>query len=485
VSEPPPSEPPLREPPPPAARSAQGEAFALLIAVTSVFEVNSHLRQTPLAHVVLVLALAVLWRPGSVRLFAALLAAVIVHCGALMPYVRNHWLLLSLLGGGWLVGIAAAPRAERWSPEASFARVAPLARWGLLVLYACTVLSKLNTDYFDPRWSCAGELYELFVRVELPFLPSVGPAGIVALAVLSVVVEVLVPIGLLFGRTRWLAVVVGAVFHFALGAKLPHISTFVFALYLTFLPREAFDASARALSAWPRARYAALGVTSAAFAVVHLAVYDVTPSLKPAALTGARLGWQLAFAALIVGCAVVGWRSRGVGLTFAPSLRLGAPGAVVLALVALFGAAPYLGTKTQLAFTMYSNLRTEGPAPNHLFVPVSALRVVDHERALVAVAPSPIVRFGARDQGTRAPFVRPGVTQGAELVPLLQLRLWVAEARAEGAHHIHVEYTRDGVSRVVEAAEDDPVLGVPVPWLVRKLVSFRPVSAGPHQACFW
>ena len=57
------------------------------------------------------------------------------------------------------------------------------------------------------------------------------------------------------------------------------------------------------------------------------------------------------------------------------------------ALLVLNGMSPYLGLKTETSFSMFSNLRTEGKQPNHLFVP-SWIKLTALQDDLVEVSAS-------------------------------------------------------------------------------------------------
>jgi hypothetical protein len=59
------------------------------------------------------------------------------------------------------------------------------------------------------------------------------------------------------------------------------------------------------------------------------------------------------------------------------------PGILVLLLALIVVSSPYFGLRTTGVFTMFSNLRTEGPGTNHLFMP--SFHPTDHQTALVEV----------------------------------------------------------------------------------------------------
>jgi hypothetical protein len=60
---------------------------------------------------------------------------------------------------------------------------------------------------------------------------------------------------------------------------------------------------------------------------------------------------------------------------------------VGVGLLVLNSLSPYLGLKTESSFTMFSNLKTEGPYWNHAFIP-EAVKVFPYQDQLVRVTDS-------------------------------------------------------------------------------------------------
>jgi hypothetical protein len=319
-------------------------------------------------------------------------------------------------------------------------------------------------------------------------LPGVSGAIVPAFAAVSLVAEVSIPLLLLIRPTRPLGLVLGAIFHLLIGARMPHISSFVFALYVPFLPSPVVDAVLRLAAGIPGVvRYCIVGAYGALFTFIHLVtVFAVVGSpLYRGAFTVGRRTWLVSFTVVTIALVVVLVRARReTEPTPTRELSLHPAGIVATGLLVLNGLTPYLGLKTQLAFTMYSNLRTEGDAPNHAFMP-AWLRVLRNEEPLVEIVSSDLPDVGSRDGKGSAPFYRPTKSDGPELWPKLQLREWIASAYATGQRGIHLTYVEDGTRHATENAETDPNL-TPLPGaLTRKLLAFRPVSRGPHQKCFW
>jgi hypothetical protein len=138
-----------------------------------------------------------------------------------------------------------------------------------------------------------------------------------------------------------------------------------------------------------------------------------------------------------------------------------------LALVVLNGSSQYLGLKTENAFTMYSNLRTEAGHNNHLILP--ALRLGGWQDDVVEVLESDL------------PALAPYVGQ-EERITWFELRRITSTADGE----FGVRYRRGGEELWYHAGNGgggDPELATPHPLWVAKLLSFRPVSPREHPLC--
>jgi hypothetical protein len=139
----------------------------------------------------------------------------------------------------------------------------------------------------------------------------------------------------------------------------------------------------------------------------------------------------------------------------------------MLALVVLNGSSQYLGLKTENAFTMYSNLRTEAGYNNHLFLP--ALRLAGWQDDVVEVLE------------TDLPELLPYVGRD-ERITYFEFRRVTSTAPG----HSGVRYRRNGgEERWFRGGNgsSDPELAERHPLLAAKLLSFRPVSPREHPFC--
>ena len=136
----------------------------------------------------------------------------------------------------------------------------------------------------------------------------------------------------------------------------------------------------------------------------------------------------------------------------------------------LNGLCPYLGLKTQTSFAMYSNLRTEGGISNHLFIP-NSLQLTGWPRDLVEIVDTDNNRFKkiAGMEITRQHLIT--YFEFQRIASSTKRDFYVSYIRGGKPYHLTV---KNGVS-------SNPAVTTPHPWLLAKLVQFRPVDKGPCQ----
>lgn len=343
------------------------------------------------------LAAWLLLRPSSRRLLVAVLVVHAVSALADLPFVVNHWLLLLMIEATAAVAVVVGLALRRpWArdPAAVFERLAPAVRLQLVLVYLAAALSKLNSDFVDPDLSCGVAMVDRLLTpgpLDLRMSWLDGPAiwGTIAL-------ELLLPVLLLWRRTRVPALFVGLGFHAAMAAA-GHVpfSGFALVFLALFAPDDVLGRARGVLDARPalqrlldrvrdqaRRPVAVLVAGAAVLLVAGAQRVDVLDAAVTHAALLVLLAVTVALATALLACLRVGGP-----VTYAPhSLR--PAGVLWLAplLVVLNAASPYLGSRTQTTFTMYSNLQTEGAAWNHLLVPqaVQVLPSQDHVVRLVS-----------------------------------------------------------------------------------------------------
>lgn len=430
-------------------------AFAILYHQTAYRESLA----TPLDIVVTSLAALLLVRPTLLP-FVALAVAQLLLVGQQLPNVYNHWYVVALANLGIvLAAVVAVARARRSPGHVGAAELlpafGPAARWYLVFLYFLTGWHKLNRDFLTPDISCASVLLDQ-MAARLGGITVPPALGVVAIAA-TLLVELGVPIALLFVRTRTPAVLVALAFHLAMAVTgYARFSAAGVALLLCFVA-PATHRHILATSLLTHARYRTVLVCGLLASTLVEPLTEVTWLFGQLALT-AWIGWVVL-------------RDGTTATLRAPLRQAGdawLPFAAPLLLLCS-GIAPYFGLQTDRALSMYSNLRTEGGITNHLVVP-SSWQHFPYQRDLVSV----------HEAGGRT--LRPLVTNGL-VVPFEELRARATESIALTAGPLSVWYGRGGVVYRVEDLRHDSALALPVSRLHRKFLRFRPVEERGPRRC--
>ena len=304
------------------------------------------------------------------------------------PFISNHWLFTGLVNLTLLQAyarLAWAGRTFAVEPGVLYRTFAPIVRLELIILYFFAVFHKLNADFLDPQTSCAVHFYAAQLQ-SLPF----ALAGAIPIY-LTLAIETAIPLLLCWAPSRNAGILLGLLFHAAVGfnpiSEFYNFSSMIFALLFLF-------ASLRLDTGWPIRRL----LESARWE-------DMTFSGKSFLAVGAvvvGLGLLVALNNLVAAPVELvlplwGLYSTGLILLFvllpkAPPARPAFsfrpwPVLLVPLLTGLNGCSPYLGLKTETAFAMYSNLRTEGGQSNHLLVPVG-VQLFGFQRDLIEIKDS-------------------------------------------------------------------------------------------------
>lgn len=442
----------------------------------------------PAGWILTAFVLATLIRPSSLWMFAGMLISSIVYNVWKWPFVVNHILVESLINLTILSAIARTlisargtrPRVSDESREAIYDRFAPVVMVMLILVYYFAFVAKLNWDFINPEVSCVVVMYGDLLR-RFPFLPDAEHAGGMVIAS-TLVVEAAIPLLLTFRRTRYIGVLVGVPFHLVLGL-VGHrtFSALAFALYGMICMRELVTLVAIA-HRWLTIRWPA-GVRKATRRTLSSALVVGFALLVAAELTGQlRTGigplkiyripwlvwivWSLSVGALFAICAWRHYRHSQVARREPIYARPGLLWAA-LSLVVLNGMSQYLGLKTETCFTMYSNLRTEGGANNHMFVPVWKLS--SYQEDLVQIVSSSIPRLQA-------------VADGSDLLTSFELRRVLSATTGD----FEIVFRRNGelhqLYRRGDKAPHSEFLR-PHPLWQTKLFRFRPVSTAECAPC--
>jgi hypothetical protein len=359
-------------------------------------------------------ALMLLMNPGSALCLVLFSVAGIADYFSESTVMGNHTFIMMFVDA--MIVLVSAQMAWRgeWHTSAYqgvFRRIFPALRWCVLAMYFWATVHKLNTDFLNPETSCVRLLiYEPSHRALIfsLFHPPdwMVPAGIHA----TLVIEAVILILLCAHRTRWAGLLLAFGFHSFLSFGPRNgfyaFSVVIFPLLLAFVDPAwgaRMDARIECLI-WPRSGdwrgWLVRGV-----AVVVLGLLSVfSRKLGVSRVCPAWFTYNALFLTLVVS----DWWVSGVSAIATREsqlFRIGGIGpACLAALFFLNGLSPYVGLKTETSFAMYSNLRTEGNRPNHLFIP-GFLSVFPGQDDLVEVLDCPVPELGRlADRHLQLPF---------------------------------------------------------------------------------
>jgi hypothetical protein len=408
--------------------------------------------------VVSALALFVVVQAPSLRSLGMLALAQVLQTVIDLPEVPNHRCILALVNLALLAAILL-----RRTPDGVLDALVPAARAITVTLYGFAAFAKLNHDFFDVSVSCAAQFYAHITSWWPPLPDGLEIRRLVMFG--TIAVEGLLALGLCLRRLRPLAVFGGLLFHVGLALDATkaflNFSSVMVALLLLFLPREFF---------------ASLGLMVGRRSAVRaeLAILFVAVA---ATGVGAAIDWE-SFGGVFYWVRQLVWSTYAVAIlaftawwcltAYEPEPPLAWPPLGVLAVVLLAllnGLAPYLGLKTRTTFDMYSNLRLEARASNHLLIPRS-LDLFGLLRDRVAILDS------------SDPLLQRYAAAGDE-VPYWQLR-----ASISSDPDLRVRYRRGEVVREYGPAHEQQSIET-LSWWQRKLVIFRTLGPQSRGECLW
>ena len=406
-------------------------------------------------------ALYLLHRPAAPPRLVLLAALQVCESWTTAPFISNYWLF---------TGLVNLTLLQAYAPT-SVGRAHVCRGAGGLVPGLCPHrpartdhplflrrLPQLNADFLDPQTSCAVHFY----AAQLQSLPSPWQErphlsypssrnGHSAPAVLAS-----------YPQRRYL---LGLLFHAAVGfnplSEFYNFSSMVFALLFLFASLR-LDAGWPARPLWGLPRWESVPFPGKSALAVGAAVgaLGLLVALNDLFAAPAELVlplWGLYCAGLIL---------LFVLLPKAPPARPAfsfRPWSVLLVplLAGLNGCSPYLGLKTETAFAMYSNLRTEGGQSNHLLVP-AGVQPFGFQRDLLQIK--------ASSSGFLASLGRRKL-----MLPFFEVR-----ALLQQHPNTSLTYERYAGSSTPPSTQ----LRQPIPWPLRKLLYFRPVAHTGRQPCF-
>ncbi len=418
-------------------------------------------------------AISVLFRAKNPWLFLTLILLQLASVGIQLPGLSNCWLFSGFLAVGivtsycrlfWKLG------ARKLSVVDVYQSIAPMLRCSLIALYGFAVLAKLNAAFLSLDSSCGAFFCELICSAygfENPpgwLLWSAIPGTLLA--------ELAIPVLLTFRSTRSLGIVLGLAFHtfIAHSSKLLvfDFSALVLPLYVTFTSPDLIVVLQRSKNA-RLGRFVARNRKAIILALTSLAVIIIWKvSTGPGAIAGTLFRYRGGiwfsvglFATAFAFFELYWKRTAVVNLTNPFSARTW-PAVLALLLVVANGMAPYLGLKTGVAYTMFSNLRTESGYENHLFMPV-ALRVFPYQNESVLILASSEPKLQK-------------LANANERLLLHDLR-----NRASKFPNASLRYEHAGQEYLTAKISKDPLIGKPLKAWESKLLFFRTIPQYNHR----
>jgi len=474
--------------------------FSVIWSVTSLMHVVSffHYWRTLFGsafyvYPIVLAAGAVLAWPRRTGLFLVLLFCTVLKTVAFLPMQANHIVFEMIVSAGTLAALLAVVGAHRISLSALFSdrdgagremlleAFSPAVRAALLILYGYAVLHKLNYDFFNPEISCSTFLLD-GIQNRLSWVPNGGWVRTTGAIWGTLLIEALIPLLLAFRRTRGAGIVLGLAFHYFLALH-PHrglysFSSLMYALYFLFLPAgflRNLAHTARRVSGLPwRQVPFAWRALLVSFPLAAGAVVALTMHLYPLLdadrwLRFGFLGWNawaLVFSYFYLAVLTNPLREAQTSVRIPAAARYGHRLAWLVPLAVLLnGTTPYLGLKTQISFSMFSNLRTEGGVSNHFFLP-STIRLTEMQEDLVEIFDSDAPEFRQ-------------YMEAEQLITLFEFRRIASQVKQQKDFVVNFKHQGAMCNLVVQRGEGNlPGYTQPHPWWMAKVVRFRPVDKG-------
>jgi hypothetical protein len=520
------------------------QAWALVYATAIMLEMLERWRDVPAATLMLVWLGLLVWRTNVASFALYVLFATLYFVFFKFPEAANHVNLTIFSNIAILIAIAL-----RWRDGEArvFAALQPALRLLIIGTFTVAGFHKLNADFVNPAVSCAGRfgyavyralmtdplgtgvpsgvaLAGILIGAVLVYrrgsrrihMPPVDWRGVAApvVTILAMGTAVLALVGteaitgpveavvifvaimvlswqlvegplLLIPRFQWVAITFSLGVHATIAmAQVVDFQSIAIALLLTFVPPQIWEAWRRGA----RIGTGALGINRAAaylainlFAgILMLVNYQVVEFMDPAYVVG---GVIYNFSLVVLFWPILvdlfsgqrKWRWTGVPVlgAEAPKLTYLLPVALVL-----FGLTSHLGLRTAGNFSMFSNLRTEGDVSNHLLFGSNPIKIWGYQEDLVE-----IVEADPRDRNAGFDF-KVALDPGYRL-PVVEFRKIL--------HHLHetgrvVPMTIRYQGETIVSADIAREPGWVVPerdWEMR-LLDFRVIQPdGPPNECRW
>lgn len=426
----------------------------------------------------LAVALLLIWRPRWTQLLFLLAAVMLTRYAVAMPVAGNNKLITAFMNAGILIIFAHALLRHRGTTEmrsSIYEHMRVVARALLAVMYFYGIFHKINTDFLDPRVSCAVALY-------VPLAEGFGlHTSLIGkyLAIWSTfIVEAIAIMSLYWKRYFAIGLVLALIFHFAIPISVyswyMDFSSLVLALYILSVPREVsekFYARCASLFRLLRDRFGTIGqalpfgvvIGGAAAIVALLAVFSQQERIAPS--HAYQSIWVLMW---VVYGGVTMILLADAALNHLP--WQGHPGPrrplwlyAIPATLFIICLAPYVGLRTEASIAMFSNLHTEAGVSNHLLLKEPAyLFPYQRDVAMIKASSDPDLQdFADRNLG---------------------LVMFTLKERLRNKPQAWVTYELNGVRYERATAQSIGAFMHANVW-ERKLLIFKPVDFARPKVC--
>ena len=449
------------------------QVFSILWVIASLFHSIKN-RELDNGFSLLLLTLAsvlFLLDSRSIFRFVVFLLAQITVIYNYMPYVSNHWIFSGFVSITLLASIFIQISKEKTffvSRRALWDIFAPIVRIELIILYFFVVIHKLNYDFFNPAISCGTDLIKGTMGIGFLNLPD---SILHWNAHATVIIEVIIPLLLIFKKTRYLGVLIGLLFHNVIAYNNLNgyydFSSAIFALYFLFTP-PAFGVELR------QTLHRIKGFINHSYHYIRH--FELKKFVAYIALSFICIGMVVLLDSIIKDYVLIFWTVFSIlyiavfiktFLTFQvdaeKQFRISYPILLLIPLILILnGFSPYIGFKTENSFAMFSNLRTENGYSNHFFIPAN-IQIFDFQKDLVEIT------------ATSDPVLL-GYAQSQRLMTLFDLN-----KRISTTFPTYVNYTYKGAEYEYVAGQNDPMqLEKRPPYYLRKLLRFRIINSGAN-----
>jgi hypothetical protein len=462
-------------------------ALVLLFSFLPYLDFHLNIYLTILEFTVVLIALGTILFRFQLTLFPALLSAYILFFLLGLPEHPNHRYLLFFLSLSFLpLAIRIYQNDCNMAYEYFSKQIIPFSRILCLMVYFFAFFAKLNQGYLDPETSCS----VVFVKhVHLLYFQWIFPEFPDALGYISIYMSILTELLLLpllyFPRTRLIGVLAGIIFHYFLALDtIKYFINFSSVMYLLLLIVGGELYFSRLFSERIIRTSTKLIFPFALF----FFIFFLSSKSSLSGNNGAQLGFSafvtfshywLLLALLLIAryLTVTGKELLNPSLDASSlhpfnrnfSFPMYGWHYALLILVLAYGVSPYLGLKTRISFTMYSNLWFDKDTSNHLLLKsnpdlLSALRI----RGTILKAPE-----------DPKPRCSQKLKQGLQY-PVIELARYAKSCQMEEfefEHHYRI-FTSN-------SPEAEKLFSHHSNLITRTLLVFGPIGPDAVKECIW